>query len=63
MIKTKTYTPRWYDNFAIHLFRLIIKRFLPVSWFRDPIPAKNERQAKVGNLDLEIVSQDRKSVV
>jgi len=56
MIKTKTYTPRWYDNFAIHLFRLIIKRFLPVSWFRDAIPAKNERQAKVGDLDLEIVS-------
>jgi len=37
VIKTKTYAPRWYDNFAIHLFRLIIKHFLPVSWFRDSI--------------------------
>jgi hypothetical protein len=56
VIKTKTYAPRWYDNFAIHLFRLIIKHFLPVSWFRDRIPGSDERNTKVGNLNLEIVS-------
>ncbi|MCP3673609.1 MAG: glycosyltransferase family 2 protein [Gammaproteobacteria bacterium] len=56
MKMTKTYAPRWYDNFEIHLFRLITKRFLPISWFREPIPEKHERKAKVGDLNLEIVS-------
>ncbi|MCP4412402.1 MAG: glycosyltransferase family 2 protein [Gammaproteobacteria bacterium] len=56
MIMTKTFHQRWYDSLAIHLFRLVIKRFLPVSWFCDPIPDMKDRAEKVGDLNLEIVS-------
>ncbi|MCS5588950.1 MAG: glycosyltransferase [Candidatus Thioglobus sp.] len=53
---TKTYAPRWSNKIETHLFRLIIKRFLPASFFRGSIPKKGERQAKTGDLNIEIVS-------
>ena len=56
MTMTKTYAPRWCNKIETHLFRLIIKRFLPASFFRGPIPKKGERQAKMGDLNIEIVS-------
>jgi len=56
MTMTKTYAPRWCNKIETHLFRLIIKRFLPASVFRGPIPKKGERQAKMGDLNIEIVS-------
>jgi len=56
MTMTKTYAPRWSNKIETHLFRLIIKRFLPASFFRGSIPEKGERQAKTGDLNIEIVS-------
>lgn len=56
MKTTKTYAPRWYNTYAIHLFRLIITRILPVSWFRAPLPETTERTAVDGFFKLEIVS-------
>ncbi|MCJ8296683.1 MAG: glycosyltransferase family 2 protein [Colwellia sp.] len=56
MKTTKTYAPRWYNTYAIHLFRLVITRILPVSWFRAALPALKDRTAVDGFFKLEIVS-------
>ncbi|ALO35784.1 glycosyl transferase [Colwellia sp. MT41] len=56
MKTTTTYAPRWYNTYAIHLFRLVITRILPVSWFRTAIPAAKDRKAVDGFFTLEIVS-------
>ena len=56
MITTTTHAPRWYNTYAIHLFRLIMTRILPASWFRDALPQKTERTAVDGFFQLEIVS-------
>jgi hypothetical protein len=56
MRQTKTYPPFRYDTLAIHLFRLVVKRLLPRSWFRDKIPAKSDRKSVSGHFKLEIVS-------
>ncbi len=56
MKTTTTYTPRWYNTYAIHFFRLIITRILPTSWFRAELPKKIERTAVDGFFKLEIVS-------
>jgi hypothetical protein len=56
MKTTKTYAPRWYNTYAIHFFRLVITRILPVSWFRAPLPVVKDRKAVDGFFKLEIVS-------
>jgi hypothetical protein len=56
MKTTKTYAPRWYNTYAIHFFRLVITRILPVSWFRSALPALKDRKAVDGFFQLEIVS-------
>ena len=56
MKTTTTYTPRWYNAYAIHFFRLIITRILPASWFRAKLPKNIERTAVDGFFQLEIVS-------
>ena len=56
MQTTKTYAPRWYNTYAIHFFRLVITRILPVSWFRATLPSVAERKAVDGFFPLEIVS-------
>ncbi|WP_057832477.1 glycosyltransferase family 2 protein [Colwellia sp. TT2012] len=56
MITTTTYAPRWYNTYAIHFFRLVITRILPVSWFRTALPAPKGRKAVDGFFKLEIVS-------
>ena len=56
MITTKTYAPRWYNAYAIHFFRLIMKLILPASWFRSALPEIKDRTAVDGFFNLEIVS-------
>lgn len=56
MKATKTYAPRWYNTYAIHLFRLVITRILPASWFRAKLPKTSKRTAVDGFFKLEIVS-------
>ena len=56
MKTTKTYAPRWYNTYAIHFFRLVVTRILPVSWFRSALPKTSERKAVEGFFKLEIVS-------
>jgi len=56
MKTTTTYTPRWYNTYAIHFFRLVITRLLPASWFRAVLPKVAERKAVDGFFQLEIVS-------
>ena len=56
MKPTKTYAPRWYNTYAIHFFRLILTRIMPVSWFRSSLPKMSERKAVDGFFKLEIVS-------
>lgn len=56
MIATKTYSPRWYNTYVIHFFRLIIKHILPSAWFRSAIPTIEDRKAVNGFFDIEIVS-------
>jgi hypothetical protein len=56
MKTTKTYAPRWFNTYAIHFFRLVITRILPVSWFRATLPAPKDRKAVDGFFKLEIVS-------
>jgi hypothetical protein len=56
MIATKTYTPRWYNAYAIHFFRLIMKQILPASWFRSALPEIKDRTPVDGFFKLEIVS-------
>ena len=53
---TKSYPVSKYNRFAIQFFRLVTKRVMPRSWFRAPIPPLEERAAKTGHLQLEIVS-------
>ncbi|MFQ3210242.1 MAG: hypothetical protein ACI9HU_001745 [Colwellia sp.] len=56
MITTKTYAPRWYNTYAIHLFRLVITRIMPTSWFRSTLPEIKNRTTVDGFFKLEIVS-------
>jgi len=56
MIATKTYAPRWYNTYAIHFFRLVMKYILPASWFRSALPEIQNRTAVDGFFNLEIVS-------
>lgn len=56
MITTKTYAPRWYNTYAIHLFRLVITRIMPTSWFRSTLPEIKNRTAVDGFFKLEIIS-------
>ncbi|MBU2925413.1 glycosyltransferase family 2 protein [Colwellia sp. 1_MG-2023] len=56
MKTTKTFAPNWYNTYAIHFFRLILKHILPASWFRSALPKVNERNAVDGFFKLEIVS-------
>ena len=56
MITTKTYAPRWYNTYAIHLFRLVITRIMPTSWFRSRLPEIKNRTAVDGFFKLEIIS-------
>lgn len=56
MKTTTTYTPRWYNTYAIHFFRLVITRILPASWFRAALPKTIDRTAVDGFFKLEIVS-------
>ena len=56
MITTKTYAPRWYNTYAIHLFRLVITRIMPTSWFRSILPEIKNRTAVDGFFKLEIIS-------
>ena len=56
MTTTTTYAPRWYNTYAIHFFRLIITRTLPVSWFRPALPKVEDRTTVDGFFKLEIVS-------
>jgi len=56
MKTSKLYPQRWYDKLLGYFFRFAASGFLPARWFRDRLPDENERQAKTGRLNLEIVS-------
>mgnify|MGYP000347170254 CR=1 FL=1 len=56
MIKTKTYPPSRFSRSSILFFRFFIQRFLPTSWFREPLPEISQRHQKTESLSLEIVS-------
>jgi hypothetical protein len=56
MKETKTFPAHWFNSFAIQVYRLIIGRILPGSWFREKIPTISQRKAVNGPFNLEIVS-------
>jgi len=56
MQKTKTYPAVWYSKLLIQFFRVFVMPLMPPRWFFHKIPADSERNAKTGQLKIEIVS-------
>lgn len=48
--------PRWYDPLVDLGLRLAASGLVPARWFRPPLPARDGRAARTGELDIEIVS-------